>query len=547
MRHSAGAGHNSGVSLREVSSRHSSPRLTPSSTNGRLTPYEFPDQAGGVRSAHRSLATSPAQPPLVPDDAVTAASPPVEPKRKKKDKEKKEKKAKPQNALFMLASTMGGGGGGATAAAALHVVDLRALDTSPCPSRGSRSPLRSGPSHRRSSRVEDVPPTQILDFLFLGSVKDAQDAGFLAKNKIRYIINVSQEEYWSVDTKVQIFTFKVDDTATADIASLFQPTRDLINSIRARYYRHASTESARRPAVLVHCQKGRSRSATIVLAYLIYTNGWSVAEAMKYVGTRRPCAEPNIGFMEELRKLQESLSAEERTRRYSELCWFMRNLDAETTQAQVRDLFEKRIGMVRHVVMHVVAAAASGGDGGGSPGGDSGATQAGPLSPTAEDAAAVEPLMPLGVGPGGATHGDAAAGAGAGPGGLPVKVHHDAAAPIAGPPRPSGVERTLLCFVFFVCREDVLQGIKSGQFKLMLRLMHPAAGKLIKCATGPKLRKMMTEHQSMSNSFVQDMSSFSDHVATAPEPAEAAAEASADATMATDRRPGAGESQAVAT
>ncbi|CAJ1005949.1 putative Dual specificity phosphatase, catalytic domain containing protein [Leishmania naiffi] len=419
------------------------------------------------------------------------------------------------------------GGGASTGTNNSQVVDLRALDPSPCPSRESHSPPQSGSRHHLGLRSEDVPATQILDFLYLGSVKDAQDAAFLAKHQIRYILNVSQEEYWSVDKKVQIFTFNVDDSATADIAALFQPTRELINSIRARYYRYAGSESSTRPAVLVHCQKGRSRSVTIVLAYLIYTNGWSVAEAMKYVGTRRPCAEPNIGFMEELRKLQESLSPEERTRRYSELCWFMRNLSAETAQSHVRELFEKRIGIVRHVVTYVVAGSEAGNVG------DVGTTEKAdgrglvttehnarlsaslPATPPPSDIGTAEPLVPpdLEVTPGkqasgfneqrAATHTDSPA-------------YKDARGSVS-PLRRPGTEKTMLCFVFFTCREDVLNGIKSGQFKQLLRQLHPATGKQIKYATGPKLKKMMVEHQSISGSFVQDVARFRGHATTSPD------------------------------
>ncbi|KAK7201833.1 dual-specificity protein phosphatase [Novymonas esmeraldas] len=461
-----------GVNVPEAASSHAAPEVVPESF-------------AGVGAAP-SRASPP--PPLLNgggDAPAEASSPP----HKRKDKVKREKRSsRPLNALHMLAGAMGssGGAGCAPAASDAAVVDLRALDTSPCRSRESRTPRRCGGGRESRSCAEDVPATQILDFLFLGSVRDAQDGDFLAKHQIRYIINVSQEEYWSVDAKVQIFTFKVDDSATADIASLFKPTRDLINSIRARYYGLVRRSSSTRPAVLVHCQRGRSRSATIVLAYLVYTNGWSVAEAMRYVGSRRPCAEPNIGFMEELRKLQEGLAPEERTRRYSELCWFMRNLDQDTTQSQVRELFEARVGMVRHVVMHVLGADSGGGK---------------------------------------RTHVDAAAPGDADDTSAPFSFE---AALSSTPPSPAAATteaelarlshggRTMLCFVFFACREDVLQGIKSGQIKQLLRLLRPAVGKQIKCATGPKLKRVMTEHQSMSSSFVQDIAALGGDQAATP-------------------------------
>ncbi|KAG5485739.1 hypothetical protein LSCM1_07150 [Leishmania martiniquensis] len=516
MRSSGGGGGAAGVSVCETTSPRSTPQRTPNSLHGRLSLGELPahttsdgDGAGANRSLSASLSPSPAV--RLSSYADEGAPRPMGQTKKKK---------RPQNALFMLASAMGGGA--STGVASSQVVDLRALDPSPCPSRASRSPLRSCPGQQRCSLYEDVPATQILNFLYLGSVKDAQDAAFLAKHQIRYIINVSQEEYWSVDKKVQIFTFKVDDSATADIAALFQPTRDLINSVRARYYRYARGEGSTRPAVLVHCQKGRSRSVTIVLAYLIYTNGWSVAEAMRYVGTRRPCAEPNIGFMEELRKLQESLSSEERTRRYSELCWFMRNLNAETAQSHVLELFEKRIGMVRHVVTYVVAGGGTGSvsSRGATDHGDDGrrltaqndarpyASLSAAPSTADIDAAKTEVPSDPGVALGNRNDGDDEQRT-ATHSSTPAYLDVGAAANQLCHP---STEKTMLCFVFFTCREDVLHGIKSGQFTQLLRQLHPAAGKQIKYATGPKLKKIMMEHQSISSSFAHDMAGFSNRV-----------------------------------
>jgi dual specificity phosphatase 12 len=472
-----------------AASTHSTPRPTQNTSHS-----VFPSEAMDLPAVPPEEATN--------DDAVCGASPPhvqprgsplephvgATPPEGKKKKKEKGRKGRPQNALLSLASAVSGG-----AALSANVVDLRCLDTS-----------SSQVSCKRSVHTvqEAAAPTKILEFLYLGSVKDAQDPAFLSAHHIRYIINVSQEEYWSVDKRVQIFTFKVDDCATADIGSLFSPTRSLINNVRERYYRSVAAGKASRPAVLVHCQKGRSRSATIVLAYLIYTNGWSVAEAMKYVATRRPCVEPNIGFMEELRKLQESFSTEERTRRYSELCWFMRNLDAaQTSVGQVRETFEQRVGMVRDVVM-LTAPGSHRGDNGapgeGNEGGSAGIVSFSMGATTSEDAEdkAVAFLQ--------STAGEEEGAETREP--TPAKTVVPSSAAAAADAVVSNNKRVALCFVFLTCREDILRGIKHGQLRDILEHLRPAPGKQIKYATGPKLRKLMTEHQSMSSSFAQDMS-----------------------------------------
>jgi len=59
--------------------------------------------------------------------------------------------------------------------------------------------------------------------------------------------------------------------------------------------------------VLVNCWAGVSRSTTIVLAYLIYKNKWSVQDALSFVRSKRPIVNPNYGFIVQLYNLQDKL------------------------------------------------------------------------------------------------------------------------------------------------------------------------------------------------------------------------------------------------
>jgi len=59
--------------------------------------------------------------------------------------------------------------------------------------------------------------------------------------------------------------------------------------------------------VLVNCFAGVSRSTTIVLAYLMYKNKWSVQEALSFVRSKRPIINPNYGFISQLYNLQSTL------------------------------------------------------------------------------------------------------------------------------------------------------------------------------------------------------------------------------------------------
>nr|ACG45770.1 hypothetical protein [Zea mays] len=66
--------------------------------------------------------------------------------------------------------------------------------------------------------------------------------------------------------------------------------------------------------VLVHCFAGRSRSVTIVVAYLMKKHQMSLESALSLVRSKRPQVAPNGGFISQLEKFQKSLQVEQERR-----------------------------------------------------------------------------------------------------------------------------------------------------------------------------------------------------------------------------------------
>ena len=74
------------------------------------------------------------------------------------------------------------------------------------------------------------------------------------------------------------------------------------------FYLFAESVRKRGGKVLVHCQAGVSRSATIVTAYIMKHSILSMLEAYKYVKSRRSIVAPNFNFMGQLLELEKQIN-----------------------------------------------------------------------------------------------------------------------------------------------------------------------------------------------------------------------------------------------
>lgn len=61
--------------------------------------------------------------------------------------------------------------------------------------------------------------------------------------------------------------------------------------------------------VLVHCKMGISRSASVVIAYVMKAKNWNLDVALSYVKNKRSCVMPNDNFLKQLEIYQGILTA----------------------------------------------------------------------------------------------------------------------------------------------------------------------------------------------------------------------------------------------
>ena len=62
-----------------------------------------------------------------------------------------------------------------------------------------------------------------------------------------------------------------------------------------------------RGKILVHCFAGKSRASTITLSYMMKHGGLDLRTALNHLQRQRPIAQPNIGFIVQLKSYEKSI------------------------------------------------------------------------------------------------------------------------------------------------------------------------------------------------------------------------------------------------
>nr|XP_033771870.1 dual specificity protein phosphatase 4 [Geotrypetes seraphini] len=150
-------------------------------------------------------------------------------------------------------------------------------------------PVEIGCSSCGTPLHDQAGPVEILPFLFLGSAYHAARRDMLDMLRITALLNVSPDCPNHFEGHYQYKCIPVEDNHKADISSWFMEAIEYIDSIKNCHGR-----------VLVHCQAGISRSATICLAYLMMKKRVKLEEAFDFVKQRRSIISPNFSFMGQL-------------------------------------------------------------------------------------------------------------------------------------------------------------------------------------------------------------------------------------------------------
>ena len=138
------------------------------------------------------------------------------------------------------------------------------------------------------------PVNKITEKIYLGNIDGARNTQFFKKEKITHIISLAGKMFTPIYDK-NIIQFQkiidIEDDWKENIIKYFKECFEII-------------EKANK--IFIHCMAGVSRSATIVISYLMWKEKKSLEETLKKVKEKR-FVSPNFGFMEQLKIFEKLL------------------------------------------------------------------------------------------------------------------------------------------------------------------------------------------------------------------------------------------------
>lgn len=148
---------------------------------------------------------------------------------------------------------------------------------------------------------------EVTDRIYLGGVEAAMDQERLRVLNISYALTVARD---MVDVEPVSHHHNNSNASWFDehaVIPVYDTEDDLLlmHFQSAIQFIDACLEARPSRAILVHCVAGVSRSATIVIAYMMYKYSMPYGEALSRVQAIRTVVQPNDGFVHQLQLFEE--------------------------------------------------------------------------------------------------------------------------------------------------------------------------------------------------------------------------------------------------
>lgn len=132
---------------------------------------------------------------------------------------------------------------------------------------------------------------EILPNLFISSFKDIINNNYIEEYNIKYIINLSEMNI-NFNEEIEQYRINIKDYEESDISKYFTKTSRII-----------CNRLIKKENILVFCFAGKSRSASIIISFLIKKRHMSFEEAYKLMKEKNPKTSINEGFIKQLKNI----------------------------------------------------------------------------------------------------------------------------------------------------------------------------------------------------------------------------------------------------
>ncbi|KRX08910.1 hypothetical protein PPERSA_09014 [Pseudocohnilembus persalinus] len=133
--------------------------------------------------------------------------------------------------------------------------------------------------------------------LYLGNRKAAETYDFLLQNNVKYVLSLTNS---SLAPNYESFKDIIND----HIIITIEDTEDQNITEHLKQCHNFIDNALKNANVLVHCQAGVSRSASIVITYLMNRLEIDLTQAYGIVRKKRPIIGPNNGFMNQMKQIE---------------------------------------------------------------------------------------------------------------------------------------------------------------------------------------------------------------------------------------------------
>ena len=152
----------------------------------------------------------------------------------------------------------------------------------------SNSPINNIYSNSPVDELFSISP--ITNNIYLSGIFGANNLNKLKEYNITYIINCTKNKLPNIQN-ITYMNIPIDDTSSQNIEQYFDSSYNFIENA-------VNTNNN----ILVHCFAGKSRSASILIAYFMKKNKWSYDLAYEYLKEKRQIINPNIFFINALKE-----------------------------------------------------------------------------------------------------------------------------------------------------------------------------------------------------------------------------------------------------